>query len=65
MQWSKVGTKLVTGSGDGKVRIWNATLGKELQSQCYDSVVRIVAWNADASKILIYTADRTIHVWNL
>lgn len=64
--WSPDGTKIVSGSGDTTVRIWNASTGQLLQTlQGHTATVSAVAWSMDGAKILSASTDDTFRIWNV
>ncbi|MGD1804144.1 NACHT and WD repeat domain-containing protein, partial [Dapis sp. BLCC M126] len=59
------GTKIVSGSNDNTVRVWDANtgeqIGKPLQHQ---DKVNSVAFNHDGTKIVSGSFDKTVRVWD-
>ncbi|KAI1178513.1 hypothetical protein F4777DRAFT_100459 [Nemania sp. FL0916] len=55
-------TRLVSGSGDGNVRVWNVMTGQTEVSISYSSSAKVVEFSQDESTIAIGLCDGTIHV---
>lgn len=62
--WSPDGTRIVTGSGDGTARIWDAATGREIfKYEKHGNWVWSAFWSADGTHILTCGHDRTVRVW--
>jgi WD40 repeat protein/3',5'-cyclic AMP phosphodiesterase CpdA len=63
--WSPDGQRVLSGSEDNTVRIWDATTGQctnELTG--HTSAVRLVAWSPDSQQIVTSSNDKTVRIWN-
>jgi len=59
-------TKIVTGSDDMTVKVWNLETEKEIRTlEGHTSGVRSVAISSDITKIVTGSDDMTVKVWNL
>ena len=58
--WSPDGSRIVTGSDDATIRVWDAVTGEGLFSLEHGSKVRSVAWSPDGSRIATGSA---VGVW--
>ncbi len=60
------GTKIVSGSFDNTIRVWNVDTGEcILTLKGHTSYVLSVGFNHDGTKIVSGSVDETIHVWNI
>ena len=60
--FSPDGTKIVSGSGDNTVRIWDAIAGTLVSTlQGHSSDVTSVAFSPDGTKIVSGSYDNTVH----
>ena len=63
--YSPDGTKIISGSGDNTVKIWNANTGQCLQTlEGHSDWVVSVAYSPDRTKIISGSDDRTIKIWD-
>ncbi len=63
--WSPDGTKIVSGSKDDTVKIWNASTGALIRTiNGHTDEVHSVAWSPDGTKIFSGSRDRSAKVWN-
>jgi WD40 repeat protein len=64
--FSPDGSKIVSGSADNTIRIWDASTGVEMLPplQGHDQVINSVAFSPDGSKIISRDYDKTIRVWD-
>jgi WD40 repeat protein len=60
------GKKVVSGSEDGTVKIWDAESGTELHTLSgHSDYVDEVAVSADGMKIVTGSEDGTVKIWNM
>ena len=60
------GTKIVSGSGDNTIRVWNVDTGEcILTLKGHTDCVTSVGFNHDGTKIVSGSRDNTIRVWNV
>ena len=60
------GTKIVSGSYDKTIRVWNVDTGEcILTLKGHTDGVRSVVFNHDGTKIVSGSYDNTIRVWNV
>ena len=60
------GTKIVSGSEDKTIRVWNVDTGEcILTLKGHTDYVKSVAFNHDGTKIVSGSDDKTIRVWNV
>ncbi|MBV9032205.1 MAG: hypothetical protein JO364_18270 [Pseudonocardiales bacterium] len=63
--WSPDGTRLLTGGGDGTVRVWDAASGEPLHRLTgHTGGVWAVAWSPDGSRLLTGGRDGDVRVWD-
>lgn len=63
--WSLDGSKVITGSGDGTAKIWNADTGNCMHTLTgHNNSVTSVAWSPDDSKVITVSKDGTAKIWN-
>ncbi|MEE0961709.1 MAG: hypothetical protein U0L54_04100, partial [Bacteroidales bacterium] len=63
--YSPDGTKIISGSSDKTVKIWNANTGECLKTlKGHLSYVRSVAYSPDGTKIISGSYDETIKIWD-
>jgi len=60
------GSKIVSGSDDWTIQVWDATTGIEIfpPLRGHDSYVRSAAFSLDGSKIISGSHDKTIRIWD-
>jgi WD40 repeat protein len=62
--WSPDGTRLLSGGGDGSVRVWDAVSGEPVhQLTGHSGVVWGVAWSPDGTRLLS-GGDGSVRVWD-
>ena len=60
------GTKMLTGSSDGKTRLWDMETGKVIRTfSGHSAYVTSVAFSPDGSKILTGSYDKTARLWDV
>jgi WD40 repeat protein len=65
VDFSADGSRVVSGSYDGMVRIWNATTGEmEAKLEGHTSDVTSVAFSQDGCQVVSGSHDRTVRIWN-
>ena len=64
--FSPDGTRIVSGSDDRKVRIWNADSGEQVGDPLtgHDEEVRSVAFSSDGTRIVSGSDDTTVRIWD-
>jgi WD40 repeat protein len=64
--WSHDGSKILSGSHDKTIKIWDGITGQLLNTfEGPSGKVYSVSWNHDSSKILSGSGDGTIRVWDV
>jgi WD40 repeat protein len=59
------GTRIVSGSGDMTIRVWDAVTGKQLVVlEGHTDWVRSVAYSLDGKRVVSGSGDKTVRVWN-
>src|SRR5260221_1620338 len=62
--FSSDGTRIVSGSGDGYVRVWDASTGAELRKlNGHSYIVVSVAFSSDGNRIVYGLEDKSVGVW--
>ncbi|WP_054464996.1 TIR domain-containing protein [Planktothricoides sp. SR001] len=59
------GKIIVSGSGDGTIRLWDINSGSDLAVRNLESSVNSVAFSPDGSKIVSGSGDGTIRLWDI
>ena len=63
--WSRNGSRIVSGSFDKTVRVWNAANGNIIQTYLgHSDRVQTVAWSPDSTRVASAGDDRAVHIWN-
>ncbi|MBQ2387231.1 MAG: hypothetical protein II300_08135, partial [Bacteroidales bacterium] len=64
--YSPDGTKIISGSDDGTIKIWDANTGKYLKTlEGHSDWVNSVAYSPDGTKIISGSDDGTIKIWGI
>jgi hypothetical protein len=64
--WSPDGSKVMSGSADGSVRVWGAVSANELvRFDGHSGRLLSVAWSPDGSKVVSGSDDRGVRVWDV
>jgi WD40 repeat protein len=65
-EWNPVdSTRIISGSGDGTIKIWDGKEGILLNSwEGHSQAVTTVAWNHDGTRIASGSEDKTIKIWD-
>ena len=64
--FSPDGKTIATACGDGIIRIWDATMGKEVAQLCgHKTIVACVRFSPDGRRLVSSSTDRTVRVWDL
>ena len=58
------GSRIVSGSDDDTVRVWNAATGEQIMKAEDDGWVRSVAFDHDGSRIVSSSSDGSVRLWN-
>jgi WD repeat and SOF domain-containing protein 1 len=59
-------TQIVSGSGDGEVRVWDlATKKTSWRTQAHKGIVRGVCFNPSESQVVSCANDKTIKIWSV
>ena len=65
VSWNADGSRIVSGSGDKTLKVWDAATGKAvLTLEGHSGAVMSVSWNADGSRIVSGSFDKTLKVWD-
>ncbi|KAF7344134.1 Mycorrhiza-induced WD40-repeat domain protein [Mycena venus] len=63
--FSQDGSRVISGSGDETVRIWNAMTGEmRAELEGHTGPVNSVAFSQDSSRIVSGSDDKTVRIWN-
>ncbi|TFK95194.1 quinon protein alcohol dehydrogenase-like superfamily, partial [Pterulicium gracile] len=63
--FSPDGTRVVSGSGDNSVRIWDASTGEEKHKlDGHTSLVTSVAFSPDGTRVVCGLPAKDVHLWN-
>ncbi|ETO25575.1 NB-ARC domain-containing protein [Reticulomyxa filosa] len=66
VQLSPDGTKIVSCLSDKTIRIWDASLGKQIQLlKGHSDRIKVAQFSPDSSKIASCSADNTIRIWDI
>ncbi len=63
VSFSPDGSKIVSGSEDGTLRLWDAETGQELKRMKHDGSVYSVSFSPDGKKIVSGSYDDTLRIW--
>ena len=60
------GKRIVSGSGDGTVKVWDAQTGREtLTLKGHSSGVWSVSFSPDEKRIVSGSSDKTVKIWDI
>ena len=60
------GTKIVSGSADNTIKIWDANTGQCLKTlEGHSEMVESVAYSPDGTKIISGSSDKTVKIWEV
>src|SRR5262249_39098698 len=63
--WSQEGKRILSGSHDNTLKIWDAQKGYDLLTlKAHTSAVTCCAWSADGKRILSGSHDNTLKIWD-
>ena len=63
--FSPDGQRIVSGSSDNTLKIWDASSGKELHTlKGHDDEVMSVAFSPDGQRIVSGSSDKTVKIWD-
>ncbi len=63
--WSPNGKQILTASGDGTARVWDATSGRETATlRGHKAAILDAAWKPDGSQIATASRDNTARIWD-
>jgi WD40 repeat protein/predicted Ser/Thr protein kinase len=63
--WSPDSRRIASASGDGHVKVWDATAGDGLLNiNAHDGDVHMVAWSPDGRRLVTASWDRTVKIWD-
>ena len=66
MSWSPDGTRVVSGSGDKTVRVWEVATGTEIvKLEGHTNTVMSVTWSPDGTRVVSGSLDKTVRVWDV
>ena len=63
--WSPNGSAVLTGSNDGRLKVWDTVSGRELLTLIgHSGYVTCCAWSPDGARLLSGSYDRTLKLWD-
>ena len=63
--FSPAGDRIVSGSADRTLRVWDSESGRQLVTLCgHEDAVQSVTYTPDGERIISVSRDRTVRVWN-
>ncbi len=63
--FSPDGSRIVTATNNGTVRVWDAATGKELARLDHDGQIAAAAFSPDGLRIITATSNGTVRVWDV
>lgn len=64
VHWSPDGLQVMSSSGDGTLRVWNADTGAQRQEMQTPYKLKCVEWSPDATKLVTGSSCRWLHIWD-
>lgn len=62
--WNAAETRILSWSGDGTARLWDASTGQNLLTLRHPAMVILAQWNRDETRILTASQDGSVFLWD-